>query len=107
MKFESIQNIQENVSEYPKTYNNGWHENPMKSQEEIPSQVGNPKWLSAQNFHRGEDSSQKYLAKNTGMGGGNNIQSVENYYERQRPEQTHLKKMDEVKKSIYQAKGDI
>ena len=41
------------------------------------------------------------------MGGGNNIQSVQNYYQRQKPEVTHMKKMDEIKKSIYQAKGDI
>lgn len=37
---------------------------------------------------------QSFLQKNSGPGGGNNIQSVEQYYERQKPEGTHQKKME-------------
>jgi hypothetical protein len=49
-------------------------------------------------------SQGKYLHKNTGVGGGNTVQSVEQYYERQKPQETYNKKMEEIKKSIYQPK---
>ena len=38
------------------------------------------------------------------MGGGNNIQSVENYYEKQKSGDTYSRKMEEIKKSIYYPK---
>ena len=51
-------------------------------------------------------TNQNYLHKNTGMGGGNNLQSVENYYERHRSQETHHRKMEELKKSIYNPKSE-
>jgi len=49
-------------------------------------------------------SQSKYLHKNTGVGGGNTVQSVEQYYERQKPQDTYGKKMEQIKKSIYKPK---
>lgn len=40
------------------------------------------------------------------MGGGNTVQSVEQYFERNKPQETYSRKMEEIKKSIFQPKED-
>lgn len=54
-----MKNIQENVSEYPKTYNNGWNPNPSKLVEEERESPPRQNWVSAQNFNRGNRQKER------------------------------------------------
>lgn len=53
-------------------------------------------------------SQSKYLHKNTGSGGGNTAQNAEQWQnDRQKPQETYSRKMEEIKKSIYKPKEDF
>ena len=81
--------------------NNVWVKSNQVSQEAPRTTYPHQNYSSGNSYNQPREKSpvyqtvdsNGYLQKNTGMGGGNNVQSVEQYYERQKSQDTYQKKM--------------